>query len=693
MANLQSLLLPVSALGNQSSARLSTSRGALDAQGNRSEAPNTLDDRALSGEQSFSRLLNGSADSKPEESSRAKLLSRGLDAQGNRSETPDTLDDRSLSGEQSLSRLLNNPAYSNPEESSKAKFLSIGEANLSSSPVSDEEIAKLGPFSGKQLPVEGQVLPLSWGSGLDDLRPGDFRASAGQGDQSAMLQPSLMLPPDGELGSEGLIPITAKPIGLMANGQELSGEVNESALWSNFQRRVGDGDIVAPSISGVEVDIANASRMASKDSLSTLIGDTQAGIDQGLDRSSIPSAGMGDIDLSGKPLTDAQPLPLLNSSSEYGNGLPSLGDQTFIAPRISSMVLDSESNSLSLIQNESSLLVGDSGETELAFAGSQVLPEVQGSLASQESLEKIELSASDALLTESLEVQFKASQQQISDASVKESQLSNPSAAPVMTMNLSAGISSEEVTQGRSKGVDFLSSLDVSGSAEDSAAEFSKFEGLTPTQGPKSGDKALPFVAGNSLTSGAVPGDAPAVQNHSVTNGTSLTNALSQWRVDQDNASVTNADPLERQGFTKLSVPFNQSGWGESLGRQLSLLLAKNMDSAQIQLDPPELGPLTVKIQINQDQVSLQFTSGHSAVREALEQSSQRLQQMFSDEGLDLVDVDVSDQKSDSNQNDQQGEAKPKFGESSVDLADESDGLLTPVRNVAIDDGNIDYFI
>ena len=123
------------------------------------------------------------------------------------------------------------------------------------------------------------------------------------------------------------------------------------------------------------------------------------------------------------------------------------------------------------------------------------------------------------------------------------------------------------------------------------------------------------------------------------------------------------------------------------------MLLAKNMDSAQIQLDPPELGPLTVKIQINQDQVSLQFTSGHSAVREALEQSSQRLQQMFSDEGLDLVDVGVSDQKRDSDQNEEQGESEPKFGESSVGLSDESDGLLTPVRNVAIDDGNIDYFI
>jgi flagellar hook-length control protein FliK len=205
----------------------------------------------------------------------------------------------------------------------------------------------------------------------------------------------------------------------------------------------------------------------------------------------------------------------------------------------------------------------------------------------------------------------------------------------------------------------------------------------------------LQVVPGNFLT--ATAGDAGVVQNQAVGNVPSLTNALSQWRVDQANSSSVTTDPLERQGFTKLSVPFNQSGWGENLGRQLSLLLAKNMDSAQIQLDPPELGPLVVKIQINQDQVSLQFTSGHAVVREALEQSSQRLQQMFNDEGLELVDVGVFDQKSgkdsEANERDKQGKSESGRADSSDNSAEESVGLLTHARNIGVDNGNIDYFI
>jgi hypothetical protein len=260
---------------------------------------------------------------------------------------------------------------------------------------------------------------------------------------------------------------------------------------------------------------------------------------------------------------------------------------------------------------------------------------------------------------------------------------------------VAGAVNPDDMKHGRTKGVDFLNSTDGLSTDLDSDSEFTKFDGTTPTQGSKLSDKALQLMPSNFLA--PITPEAGVLQNQAVSNVPSLTNALSQWRVDQDNNTMVTTDPLERQGFTKLSVPFNQSGWGENLGRQLSLLLAKNMDSAQIQLDPPELGPLVVKIQINQDQVSLQFTSGHAVVREALEQSSQRLQQMFNDEGLELMDVGVFDQKSgqdsEANERDEQGKFKSARADSALNSAEESDGLLTHVRNIAVDSRNIDYFI
>lgn len=137
----------------------------------------------------------------------------------------------------------------------------------------------------------------------------------------------------------------------------------------------------------------------------------------------------------------------------------------------------------------------------------------------------------------------------------------------------------------------------------------------------------------------------------------------------------------------RVSVPFNQAGWNENLGRQLTLLISKNFDSAQIQLEPPELGPLQVRFQIQNEQVSLQFVSQHSIVRDAVEQTLARLQEMFSEEGLDLVDVNVSDEQLAEERSDLSDE------ESAIAEVEENDENLTHRVAIDLDEGKIDYFI
>lgn len=94
--------------------------------------------------------------------------------------------------------------------------------------------------------------------------------------------------------------------------------------------------------------------------------------------------------------------------------------------------------------------------------------------------------------------------------------------------------------------------------------------------------------------------------------------------------------------------------WGEALSQRISLMTARNQSEARVQLDPPELGRLMIQIQVNSDQASVSFTSPHAMVREALEASVPRLQDMLSGQGLDLLDVDISDQSQ--QQADEQGE-------------------------------------
>jgi len=87
-----------------------------------------------------------------------------------------------------------------------------------------------------------------------------------------------------------------------------------------------------------------------------------------------------------------------------------------------------------------------------------------------------------------------------------------------------------------------------------------------------------------------------------------------------------------------------QAGWSEGVVDKVMWMSSQNLKSAEIQLDPAELGRLDVRISLNQDQTQISFASAHPGVREALESQVHRLREMFTQQGMNLADVNVSDQ-------------------------------------------------
>jgi len=118
-----------------------------------------------------------------------------------------------------------------------------------------------------------------------------------------------------------------------------------------------------------------------------------------------------------------------------------------------------------------------------------------------------------------------------------------------------------------------------------------------------------------------------------------------------DTARMPNriAPPMATQGTmgplqTQVRTPFGETQWGSAMAERVAFLASQRVTAAEIHLDPPELGPLQVRVTLNQEQASVSFVAQHAAVREALDQGAFRLREMFDAEGLDLVDVDVSGQ-------------------------------------------------
>lgn len=106
---------------------------------------------------------------------------------------------------------------------------------------------------------------------------------------------------------------------------------------------------------------------------------------------------------------------------------------------------------------------------------------------------------------------------------------------------------------------------------------------------------------------------------------------------------------------TAISVPVGKPGWSETVMQRVMWMSSQNISKAEIALDPPELGPMNVKISSSGDQTSVVFTSSHGAVRDALDQGLHRLREMMESQGVNLSDVDVSDQSA--SQERQQAEA------------------------------------
>ncbi|GLZ85930.1 flagellar hook-length control protein FliK [Metapseudomonas resinovorans] len=116
-------------------------------------------------------------------------------------------------------------------------------------------------------------------------------------------------------------------------------------------------------------------------------------------------------------------------------------------------------------------------------------------------------------------------------------------------------------------------------------------------------------------------------------------NALSQ-AVSQQTAQAQRAPAL----VPGQPVAMQQGGWSEAVVDRVMWLSSQNLKSAEIQLDPQELGRLEVRVHMTPDQTQVTFASANANVRDALEGQMHRLRDMFAQQGMSQPDVNVSDQ-------------------------------------------------
>ncbi|MBU31564.1 MAG: hypothetical protein CMK84_08065 [Pseudomonadales bacterium] len=129
----------------------------------------------------------------------------------------------------------------------------------------------------------------------------------------------------------------------------------------------------------------------------------------------------------------------------------------------------------------------------------------------------------------------------------------------------------------------------------------------------------------------------------------SKTSAVAQ--LQQQGQSALSARPVTAP-LQSLGVPMGQPGWSEAVVNKVMWMSSQNLQSVEIQLDPAELGPLEIKIQTRGQEHQVQFVSQNAGVRDALEGQMFRLREMFTQQGVGQLDVNVSDGSSGQRQQD-----------------------------------------
>ncbi|MDO8961818.1 MAG: flagellar hook-length control protein FliK, partial [Methylophilus sp.] len=142
----------------------------------------------------------------------------------------------------------------------------------------------------------------------------------------------------------------------------------------------------------------------------------------------------------------------------------------------------------------------------------------------------------------------------------------------------------------------------------------------------------------------------------------------------------------------EIPTAFGKPGWNQAVNQKVVWMIGKGEQSATLTLNPPDLGPLKVVIQVENDQVDTTFISDNPEVRQALQDGMQMLRDKMQDTGMQLGNAQVSSQAQSQRQFEQamQHRAQQRLEQTASNSADESTTTQTVTQRVA--NGLVDTF-
>ena len=109
--------------------------------------------------------------------------------------------------------------------------------------------------------------------------------------------------------------------------------------------------------------------------------------------------------------------------------------------------------------------------------------------------------------------------------------------------------------------------------------------------------------------------------------------------------TVANQTPasLVAVASEEIQTPVDSPQWQDELGQQVVAMVRRGDQQVDMRLNPADLGPLSISLNISEGGVQAQFQSAHASVRAAVEQALPQLQATLAAQGLALGEASVND--------------------------------------------------
>jgi flagellar hook-length control protein FliK len=130
----------------------------------------------------------------------------------------------------------------------------------------------------------------------------------------------------------------------------------------------------------------------------------------------------------------------------------------------------------------------------------------------------------------------------------------------------------------------------------------------------------------------------------------------------------------------KLTPQVGSPGWDQALGQKVVWMVTGGQQSASLTLNPPDLGPMQVVLNVTNSHATATFTAAQPEVRQALESAMPKLREMLGDAGIQLGQASVNAGTAQQQQNFAgQASQKSHGGNDAIDAIDGARAITAPV--------------